>query len=111
MSYFLIAYTRIAALHSSRVSPPGVPALPAGPTAPPFGIRVRAYCQNQQVNHFVLTSTPDLSQFGITKDKVFTIPRKQPRLQSTGFTYWLRRRVPSCLAALHPTPMAHRDSY
>ena len=26
-----------------------------------------AYCQNQQVNHFVLTSAPDLSQFGITR--------------------------------------------
>ena len=60
-----------------QLSPPG--SLPH-----PSVFWVRAYCQNQQVNHFVLTSTPDLSQFGITKDKVFTIPRKQPRFQSAG---------------------------
>ena len=51
---------------------------PPGPLPHPCVFRVRAYCQNQQVNHFVLTSTPDLSQFGITKDKVFTIPHRLP---------------------------------
>ena len=46
---------------------------PPGPLPHPCVFWVRAYCQNQQVNHFVLTSTPDLSQFRITKDKVFMI--------------------------------------
>ena len=62
---------------------------------------------------------------GSTKDKAVTIPHGLPpapvplgavsaaglnqragprRTAATGFTYWLRRRVPSCLAALHPTP-------
>ena len=95
MSYFLIAltpkalhwpsWTRIAGLPPPRVSRLGVPALPAGLTAPPLCISGKGICQNQQVNHFVLTSTPDLSQFGITKDKVFTIPHQ-----------------------LHPAPV-HRD--
>ena len=65
----------------------------------------------QQVNHFVLTSTPDLSQFGITKDKVLRSLIGYARLQCTGITYWLRRRVPSCLVALHSTPRPTADSY
>ena len=103
--------TRIACLPPPWVSPPGVPALPAGPTAPPFDIRVRACCQNQQVNHFVLTSTPDLSQFGITKDEVFTIPRESsPGSSQTDHPLAaLTRPLLPCGVTSHL--MAHCDSY
>ena len=55
------------------------------------------------MNHFVLTSAPDLSQFGITKIRCLLSLVKATPVPVSRFAHWLRRRVPSCLAALHPT--------
>ena len=66
---------------------------------------------NQQVNHFVVTSTPDLSQFGITKDKVFTIPHRLPPapVHRVHLLAALMRPLLPCGVTSHPT--AHRHSY
>ena len=63
---------------------------------------------NQQVNHFVLTSTPDLSQFGITKDKVFTIPHRYPPapVHRQNLLAESTRPLLPCGVTFHPT--AHR---
>ena len=65
----------------------------------------KAYCQNQQVKPLCpdQRSWPE-SVWNSSKIRWSGSLIGYSQLQSTRCTYWLRQRVPSCLAALHPNP-------